>query len=133
MKRSTGFSKKWRKRESSGFNEVLTTAEIDAREHLSGDFTSCLKAMATTSFSDDCLRPAIKPYDVTDYRFGRATHGYNPDLGPQPVFNAIGPDFRRQVVIDGRPIVDEPDIRQVLGLKCRAKESPSNNSCWGPC
>lgn len=101
-----------------GFNEVLTTAEIDAREHLSGDFSFVLESDGYTSFSDDCLRPAIKPYDVTDYRFGRATHGYNPDLGPQPVFNAIGPDFRRQVVIDRRPIVDEaPTFAKLLGLE----------------
>lgn len=101
-----------------GFNEVLTTAEINEREQLSGDFSFVLESDGYTSFSDDCLRPVIKNYDTTDYRFGRATHGYNPDLGPQPVFNAIGPDFKKNVIVERRPIIDETlTFAKLLGLE----------------
>ncbi len=101
-----------------GFNEVLTTTEIDAREHLNGDFSFVLESDGFTSFSDDCLRPVVKSFDVSDYRFGRATHGYNPDLGPQPVFNAVGPGFNKNVVFTRRPIVDEaPTFAKLLGFE----------------
>ena len=101
-----------------GFHEVLTAEEVDQREHLNGDFSFVLESDGFTSFSDGCTRPAVKPFDSTDYRFGRATHGYNPDLGPQPVFNAVGPDFNDDVVIERRPIVDEaPTFAKLLGLE----------------
>ncbi len=101
-----------------GFNEVLTSDEIDKREHLNGNFSFVLETDGYTSFSDSCVRPVIKPYDTEDYRFGRATHGYNPDLGPQPVFNAIGPDFKKDIVIKRRPIVDEaPTFAKILGVE----------------
>ena len=100
-----------------GFNEVLTTAEIDKREHLAGDFSFVLETDGYTSFSDSVNRPVIQPYDYRDYRFGRATHGYNPDLGPQPVMNAIGPDFKRDVVVERRPVVDEaPTLAKAMGF-----------------
>jgi len=101
-----------------GFNEVLTAEEIDRREHLNGDFSFVLESDGYTSFSDGINRPVIQPYDYTDYRFGRATHGYNPDLGPQPVMNVIGPDFKRNVVVERRPIVDEaPTWAKALGFE----------------
>ena len=101
-----------------GFNEVLTADEIDKKEHLNGDFSFVLESDGYTSFSDSCIRPVIKPYDTDDYRFGRATHGYNPDLGPQPVFNAIGPDFNKNVIIKRLPTVDEaPTFAKLLGVK----------------
>ncbi len=101
-----------------GFNEVLTAEEIDKREHLNGDFSFVLETDGYTSFSDDVNRPVIQPYDYRDYRFGRATHGYNPDLGPQPVMNVIGPDFNRDVVVERRPIVDEaPTWASALGFE----------------
>lgn len=101
-----------------GFTEVVTAEEMNKREHLNGQFSFVLESDGYTSFSDSCVRPVIKPYDTGDYRFGRATHGYNPDLGPQPVFNAIGPDFQHNVTIERRPIVDEaPTFAKLLGVK----------------
>lgn len=106
-----------------GFNEVLTAQEIDEREQLNGDFSFVLETDGYTSFSDSTQRPVIKPYDTSDYRYGRATHGYNPDFGPQPVFNAIGPDFKQNVVIDRRPIVDEaPTWAKLLGFELKGAQ-----------
>jgi len=101
-----------------GFTEVVTAAEIDKREHLNGDFAFVLETDGYTSFSDDVNRPVIKPYDYSDYRFGAATHGYNPDLGPQPIMNVIGPDFKKNIVVERRPIVDEaPTFAKVMGFE----------------
>ena len=60
----------------------------------------------------------VAPMDLTDYRFGRATHGYYPDLGPQPVFFGFGPDIRSGVILERRETVDEaPTYAKILGVE----------------
>ena len=62
-------------------------------------------------------RPVVKEQDFTDFRYGRASHGYLPELGPQPVFLAKGPSFKENVTIPRRPIVDEaPTYAKILGV-----------------
>jgi hypothetical protein len=61
--------------------------------------------------------PYASSFDITDYRYGHATHGHLPDKGPQPVFLAQGPSFRENAVVDRRPIVDETaTFAKILGL-----------------
>lgn len=101
-----------------GFSQVFTREEIAQREHLDGDFSFVLESDGYTSFSDSCRRPVIAPLDLTDFRFGHATHGYLPDYGPQPTLVARGPHIREGVVIDRRPIVDEaPTYARILGVE----------------
>jgi hypothetical protein len=51
-----------------------------------------------------------------DYRFGRATHGYMPDYGPQPVFVAKGPGIREGVALGRGRVIDEaPTFAALLG------------------
>ena len=70
-----------------------------------------------TSFGNDWMAPMCRAHDTTDYRFGRATHGHQPDKGPQPTLIAFGPSIKRGVVLDSRRIVDEPvTVAKVLGL-----------------
>ena len=64
------------------------------------------------------LLDSIKEQDFTDFRFGRATHGYLPELGPQPVFLAKGPSFKENVSLPTRPIVDEaPTYARLLSVE----------------
>jgi hypothetical protein len=100
-----------------GFSEVLKREEIAEREHLDGDFSFVLESDGYTSFSDSCKRPLVAPLDLTDYRFGRATHGYHPARGPQPTLLAKGPSIKEGVVLERRPIVDEaPTYARLLGV-----------------
>lgn len=100
-----------------GFNNVFTREELEKNEHLSGDFSFMIESDGYTSFSNSCKRPVISQLDLTDFRFGRATHGYLPDLGPQPTLVAKGPHIREGVVLDHRPIVDEaPTYARLLGV-----------------
>ncbi|NLW74342.1 MAG: alkaline phosphatase family protein [Clostridiales bacterium] len=100
-----------------GISEVYTAEEINEREHLFGDFSFVLETDGYTTFSEDWVRPMIKNLDVSDYRFGHATHGHNPDKGAQPVFVAYGPDIKKGVEIERRPIVDEaPTYAKILGV-----------------
>lgn len=101
-----------------GIGEVYTAEQTDALEHLNGDFSFMLETDGYSSFSDDWMRPYCKPLDVSDYRFGHATHGYHPDKGPQPTFIAFGPDIKSGVVIERRPTVDEaPTYAKILGVE----------------
>ena len=77
-----------------------------------------LESDGYTSFGDRPTRPLVQNYDLTDYRFGRATHGYYPDLGPQPVFMAKGPDFKENVTLERGLIVNEaPTYAKLLGVE----------------
>lgn len=101
-----------------GISEVYTTEEINEAEHLSGDFSFVLETDGYSSFSDDWKRPYVKNLDLSDYRFGKATHGYLPDKGAQPTFVAFGPDIKKGVIIERRPIVDEaPTYAKILGIE----------------
>lgn len=110
--------KKMRDEGIYGFSEVFTREEAKEKEHLDGDFAFCLETDGYTSYSDSCREPLLAPLDVTDFRFGHATHGYLPEKGPQPVFCAKGPHIRDGVTLDMRHTVDEaPTYAKLLGVE----------------
>lgn len=101
-----------------GISKVYTAEEAEAEEHLGGQFSFVIEGDGYTSFAEDWKRPMVKALDLTDYRFGRATHGHNPDKGPQPVFFGFGPDIKAGVSIERRPTVDEaPTYARCLGVE----------------
>ncbi len=99
-----------------GFSKIFTKEE--AREaHLDGDFEFVLESDGYTSFSDSCRRPLVPPMDLSDFRFGRATHGYYPSAGPQPVFLAKGPHIVPGAKAGRHDVVDEaPTYAALLGV-----------------
>lgn len=100
-----------------GISKVLTREEAESRDHLSGDFSFVLDSDGHSSFSEEWNGPLVQEQDQTDYRFGAATHGHYPDLGPQPVFFGFGPAIKSGVYLDKANLVDEaPTYAQILGL-----------------
>ena len=64
------------------------------------------------------FRSLVRNFDSADYRYGRATHGYLPHKGPQPIFMAKGPDFNEGVVLEkGRLIDQAPTYAKLLGTE----------------
>ena len=103
-----------------GFSEILTREEARERFRLDGDFSFIAETDGYTSFNDSPTRPFVSNIDLTDYRMGRATHGYMPDKGPQPVFICKGPDFREDVMLPRHEIVDEgPTFAALLGAELK--------------
>ena len=76
-----------------------------------------------TSFADPWHEPICNPIDFTNYRLGKATHGYEPEKGPQPVFVAAGPDFRKDAYIPEARIWDEgPTFAKLFGTELKDAE-----------
>lgn len=108
-----------------GIGRIFTAEEARKEEMLWGDFSFVLESDGYTSFGDRAVRPLVQNFDISDYRFGRATHGYLPDLGAQPVFVAKGPDFRENVQLERGRIVDEaPTYARILGVELPADGRP---------
>ena len=103
-----------------GFQEVLTRSQARERYQLDGDFSFIVETDGYSAFSDDARRPILAEVDLTDYRYGRATHGYQPEKGPQPVFYARGAAFRDGASLDTARIIDiAPTLAAALGLDLR--------------
>lgn len=109
-----------------GFTEVFTRDEAVKNWHLDGDFSFIVESDGYTSFADGCLFPYISNIDLSDYRMGRATHGYIPDKGPQPVFICKGPDINPDVMIPRHEVIDiAPTFARLLGFEMdEAQGSP---------
>ena len=100
-----------------GISRVYTKEEVEREERLSGGFSFVIETDGFTSFTNNWVEPYVRTLDTSDYRFGRATHGHQPDKGPQPTLIAFGPDIRPGAVVERASIVDEPvTVARVLGL-----------------
>ncbi len=102
-----------------GFHQVFTVQETKEKYHLGGDFSFVLESDGYSHFQDllDGDFCAEKG-DHVDRHSGWADHGYLPELGPQPILVAKGPDIRKNVRLDGGHIVDEaPTYAEILGVK----------------
>ena len=101
-----------------GIGEVLTAEEANEREHLAGEFAFVIETDGYSSFAEDWKRPMIKNLDISDYRFGKATHGYNPAKGPQPTLVAYGPAIKQGVRMEFAHTVDQaPTYAKILGAE----------------
>ncbi len=101
-----------------GFERVYTTPEVKEKYGLCGDFSFVLETDGYTSFGEWLTRPAVRGYDLSDYRFGKGTHGHEPHKGPQPTFIAKGPSFKQGVVIPQGDILNHaPTFAAALGIR----------------
>lgn len=99
-----------------GFKQVYTVDEVRERYGTYGAFSYMVETDGDTAFSDDWLEPVESPVVLTDYRLGYATHGYEPEKGPQPVFMGRGPAFKEGAMIAKASVVDEaPTLAKILG------------------
>ena len=103
-----------------GFERVYTEDELKAEFGLSGDFSFVLEGDGYTGFGEKLVRPAVRGWDLSDYRESSGTHGHDPRKGPQPTFIASGPSFREGVIIERGDILNHaPTLAAVLGVELR--------------
>ena len=100
-----------------GFEKVFTTEEVKEKYGLYGEFSFVLETDGFSSFGESAVRPVVRPIDISDYRYGASTHGHMPEKGPQPPFMAMGPSFKKGVVIETGSILNHaPTFAKVLGV-----------------
>jgi predicted AlkP superfamily pyrophosphatase or phosphodiesterase len=92
--------KKW------GFTKVYTTEEAKEKYGLYGPFSFMLATDGKTSIVEAWTEEAMIVYGADEQRAVRATHGYEPELGPQPIFLAHGPAFRNGAVVEHAELRD---------------------------
>ena len=103
-----------------GFSNVYTLSEVKEKYGLSGDFSFVLETDGYTTFGEYLVRPVVRNYDLSDYRYGRATHGYLPEKGPQPTFVGKGPSFKKGAVLERGSILDHaPTLAYILGIEMK--------------
>lgn len=100
-----------------GISRVYTVEEVEREERLSGDFSFVIESDGYSSFANNWTRPLVRDLDMDDYRFGHATHGHNPQKGPQPTMFAFGPHIKAGAVLERCNLVDEaPTFARLLGI-----------------
>lgn len=110
---------RWMKKEGVyGISEVFTTEDMNEKYALDGDFSFVVESDGYTSFGAGVKVPLVQTFGDMDYRYGRASHGYLPEKGPQPVFVVKGPAFAENVIIEQAELVDEaPTYARILGVE----------------
>lgn len=99
-----------------GFSKIYTREEVSEKYGLDGDFSFVLETDGFTTFSDGWTEPVLNAVDFSDYRLGKATHGYEPEKGPQPVFVCTGPSFKKDVMVPFCKTIDEaPTLARTFG------------------
>lgn len=101
-----------------GFEQIQTAEEVKERYGLYGPFSFLAETDGYSAFADSWEEPVLNPIDLTDYRLGKATHGYQPEKGPQPVFLGRGPAFRAGARLERGEIINEaPTFAKILGAE----------------
>ena len=101
-----------------GVSEVFTVEEACEKHHLSGKFSFVLETDNMTTFGNDWNRPLMRALNNSDYRFGRATHGYLPEKSLQPTLMCWGPDIQPGAHYDNARLIDEaPTYAYLLGIE----------------
>ena len=114
-----------------GFERVFTKEEVKDRYGLDGAFSFVLETDGFTTFSDSWVRPVVRDFDLTDYRFGQSTHGHMPEKGPQPPFIGAGPSFAPGVVLETGDILNHaPTIAALLGLQLSDAEGHAETALF---
>lgn len=101
-----------------GFDKIWTEQEMRERYGLYGAFSFVLETDGYTQFSESLNEPLVRNVEIGDCHEAKATHGYMPELGPQPVFCATGPDFQKDAYVSAGSIIDiAPTLARVMGVE----------------
>ena len=94
-----------------GFTRLYTRQELQAKYGTWGPFSFMLATDGHTAVAENWNAPVL-----TLEHASRAAHGYEPELGPQPVFLAHGPAFREGATLSTARLIDEaPTLAHILG------------------
>lgn len=97
-----------------GIERVYTEKEAREEEQLYGNFSFVVEGGKGTMFSNAWTGPSKTEPAWDD----RGNHGYHPEKGPQPIFIAAGPSFRKGAVLKRRSVLDvAPTLARAMGFE----------------
>lgn len=106
-----------------GFTKVYTIPELQEKYGTYGPFSFMVATDGQTAVLENLTGPALTQIDLSDCRTGSATHGYEPEFGPQPVFLGRGPAFKEGAVLAQARLIDEaPTLARILGQEMSQAE-----------
>ena len=98
-------------------DRILTKEEAEAEFRLSGPFSFFLVGKGNVAYSNVLTGGLQMQFDTSAFQTAFATHGMDPDFGPQPTAIFCGPGVKRGLRIFRRPIVDiGPTCAKLLGI-----------------
>ena len=101
---------------SLGITRVYTTEEVKEKYGTYGPFSFMLATDGCTTFSEAWTEDAVEILCADEQKPKSATHGHEPELGPQPVFMAHGPSFKDGAVVPNAKLVDiAPTLARTFG------------------
>lgn len=99
-----------------GFTRVYTTEEARQKYGTYGPFSFMLATDGKTSVSEAWKDDIIEILGEDEQKPLCATHGYEPELGPQPIFLGRGPAFREGALVANAQLMDiAPTLAAILG------------------
>lgn len=107
----------WENRELLGIGAILDREECCSRYHTDGNYAFMLETDGHSSYSAMPNFPLITPTDNSDYRTSKATHGHQPERGPQPAFILRNPFTKASVQLAHGMLVDQaPTLAALMGI-----------------
>lgn len=108
----------WENRRLLGIGAIVDKKECRERYHTDGDYAFMLETDGRTSFSAMPHFPLVTPTDNSDYRTSKASHGHQPERGPQPAFVVRNPFAKRTVSLSHGNVIDQaPTLAALLGFE----------------
>lgn len=99
-----------------GFTRVYTTAEAREKYGTYGPFSFMIATDGTVSISPQWTEDAVEILGADEQKPVAATHGHDPDLGPQPIFLGRGPAFKEGAFLPRAELQDiAPTLAKILG------------------
>lgn len=101
-----------------GIGELFTEEEARMQHHLGGPFSFVLETDGYSAFGNRWDGPYAAEVGSESYIYRKATHGYLPHKGPQPIFVAKGPGIAERVNLEQGALIDvAPTIASLLGVE----------------
>lgn len=105
-------------KERLGIGTIMDYSYLQENYHISGDPDYIIDTDGHTTFSSRLNMRLVSKSGEKDYRYAKATHGYLPEKGPQPLFFVRNPYIKTRVTLEHGRIIDQmPTLAYMLGLE----------------
>lgn len=104
-------------REMLGIGEIMTAEYAREHYHTTGDPDFFCDTDGHSTFTSKIMDNLYSSINDEDYRYSRATHGYLPDKGPQPLFFVRNPFNNKRAIVENARVIDQmPTLAKMMDI-----------------